>query len=180
MSNRIVKFRAFGVWESDRELKWLEEMASRGFRLVDVCLVIYFFERAEPESVHFCHGFGRVKFDDWDEYLQLYSDAGWQYVTGTIGWHYFRSSVATYSDTDRATVIQGNAKVLKYFCLLLFGGLIINLFLIVPSLIKGDSSIFQAVLRIGVTFVFPYWVLSNARKLQLRNLEKIQRNHKEE
>ena len=178
MSNRTVKFRVFPVWKNDAELKWLEEMASLGYRLVKVWPAVYFFERAEPELVHFCHGFRRVKSKDRDEYFQLYADAGWQYVSSCVDWHYFKSSVETASDIDRITVTWDNAKFLKY------AALICLVILILYSLWIGflwnrdvyhDSAslLVPGGIAIGV-FALDYLLLSYARRRQLANLEKIQ------
>jgi hypothetical protein len=175
MSNRAVKFRVFPVWKIDAELKWLIEMASLGYRLVKVWPAIYFFERAEPESVHFCHGFRRVKSKDRDEYFQLYADAGWQYVSSCSGWHYFKSSVATATDMDRATVARDNAKFLKYMALIPLAMLILYSLWIGSLWIRGVSAslLVPGGIVIG-SFAFDYLLLSYARRRQLANLEKIQ------
>ena len=178
MSNRAVKFRVFPVWKYDAELKWLEEMASLGYRLVKTGPAIYFFERAEPESVHFCFGFRRVKSKDRDEYFQLYADAGWQYVSSCVGWHYFKSSVATVTDMDRATVARDNAKFLKYMALIPLAMLILYSLWIGFLWIRGvnhDSASLLVPAGIVIGWVaFNYWILSYARRRQLANLEKIQ------
>jgi hypothetical protein len=178
MSNSAVKFRVFPVWKMDAELKWLEEMASFGYRLVKVWPTIYFFERAEPESVHFCFGYCRVKSKDRNEYFQLYADAGWQYVSSCVGWHYFRSSVATVTDMDRATVARDNAKFLKYMALICLVVLILYSlwfgFLWIRGLYYNLGSILvPGGIVIGV-LSFDYLLLSYARRRQLANLEKIQ------
>ena len=179
MSNRIVKFRVFPVWNSDGELKWLEEMASLGFRLVKVWPAIYFFERAEPESVHFCHGFGKVKSRDRDEYFQFYADAGWQYVSSRADWHYFRSSVATATDMDRATVTWSNAKFLKSFALFYLVGIVLFSVWFGYRWIRGvDYDSVGLLMGIG-GWAFGYLLLSYARRRQLANLEKMQSDHKE-
>ena len=178
MSNRAVKFRVFPVWNSDAELKWLEEMASLGYRLVKAWPAIYFFECAEPESVHFCFGFRRVRSKDRDEYFQLYADAGWQYISSCVGWHYFKSSVATVTDMDRATVAWDNAKFLKYLALICLVILILYSlcigFLWIRGVYRDSASLLvPGGIAIGV-FALDYLLLSYARRRQLANLEKIQ------
>jgi hypothetical protein len=112
--NIALRFRPFPVWNSEAELRWLEDKAIHGYRLVKSFNPLYIFSRGEPESVRFCHGFTRVRSKDRDEYLQLYADAGWQYISSWVGWHYFKSSVATASDMDKVTVARNNATFLKF------------------------------------------------------------------
>ena len=178
MSNRAVKFRVFPVWKTDAELKWLEEMASLGYRLVKAWPAIYFFECAEPELVHFCFGFRRVRSKDRDEYFQLYADAGWQYVSSCAGWHYFKSSVATVTDMDRATLAWYNAKFLKYLALICLVILILYSlcigFLWIRGVYRNSASLLvPGGITIGI-IALNYWLLSYARRRQLANLEKIQ------
>ena len=157
-------------------MKWLEEMASLGFRLVRVWPAIYFFERAEPESVHFCHGFGKVKSKDRDEYFQIYADAGWQYVSSILDWHYFRSSVATANDMDRATVIRGNAKFFRFMASIYLVMTVLFPFWIGFLWIKGEMGeralLINGVMGIGFLGA-AYFIFSYVSRRQLANLEKI-------
>jgi hypothetical protein len=176
MSNRAAKLRFFPVWKKNAQLKWLEEMASLGYRLVKVWPIIYFFERAESESVHFCHGFRWVKSKDRDEHFQFYADAGWQCVSSCVGWHYFKSSVATATDMDRATAARDNAKFLKYMVLIYLVMLILCSWWIGSLWIRGvlyDSFSLAVGIVIGC-LAFDYLVLFYARRRQLANLEKMQ------
>jgi hypothetical protein len=104
--------------------------------------------------------------------------AGWQYVSSCGGpWHYFKSSVATVTDMDRATVTRDTAKFLKFMAL-------INLVMLVfYSLwfgflwIRGvdyDSVVLleQDGIYIG-GWAFGYWIFSYGRRRHLANLEKI-------
>jgi hypothetical protein len=177
--SRLLKFRAFPVWNSDGELKWLEELAGRGYRLVKSWNPVYLFERTEPESVRYCHGFGRIKSKDRNDYFQLYADAGWEHVSSWVGWHYFKSSVATASDADRVTITRNNAKFLKSMALIYL------LMIILVSLWVGFSWIrggyWQTVMLLAgtiniVAFAFGYWLLSYAAKRQLANAERIEIN----
>ena len=174
MSKISMRFRPFPVWNSDGELMWLEEMARDGYRLVKSLNPIYFFERAEPEAVRYCHGFGRLKSKDRDDYFQLYADAGWQHVSSWVGWHYFKSGVATASDSDRVTVTRHNAKFLKSMAVIYLVGTVLFAFWFGALLLRGASwETALAGICAGV-WAFSYWGLLYARKRQLTNAEKIQ------
>lgn len=177
MINIALRFRPFPVWNSEAELRWLEDKASQGFRLVKSFNPLYIFARGEAESVHFCHGFTRVRSKDRDEYLQLYADAGWQYVSSWVGWHYFKSSVATASDMDRITVARNNAKFLKFMAwIYLIGVAVMALFygrMWIRDVWSTGDILLSGGFGIGV-MIFCYLLLLGAAKRQFANAEKIQ------
>ena len=179
MSRISVRFRPFPVWNSEGELRWLEDLASRGYRLVKSFNPLYFFKRGEPESVRYCHGFGRVKSRDRDEYLQLYADAGWQHVSSWVGWHYFKSSVATASDMDRITVTRSNAKFLKSMAWIYLIGMVLMILwfgrMWVRGVIPAGTILFSGGFAIGV-WGLCYLGLLGAAKRQLANADKILAN----
>jgi len=176
MTKLRLKFRPFPVWNSEGELRWLEDHASRGYRLVKSFNPLYIFARSEPESVRFCHGFRCIRSKDRDEYLQLYADAGWQYVSSWVGWHYFKSSVATANDMDRITVARNNAKFLKVMAWFYLVGVVVMAVFYGRMWIGGVWPIHDILISggfgIGV-IAFCYLGLLGAAKRQLANAEKI-------
>jgi hypothetical protein len=174
--NIALRFRPFPVWNSEAELRWLEDKASEGLRLIKSFNPLYIFARAEPESVRFCHGFTRVRFGDRDEYLQLYADAGWQYVSSWVGWHYFKSSVATASDIDRVTVATNNARFLKFMAWFYLIAVVVMVLFYGRMWIK-DAWPVGDILRsggIGIgVMLLCYLGLQWSAKRQLANAEKI-------
>ena len=97
----------FWVWQEDKERKFLEEMASKGFRLVDVGFGTYEFEEAEPENLIYQFDFRGIDKIKEDEYLQIYEDAGWRFVSRFGRWYYFakergdeESVPAIFSDNE--------------------------------------------------------------------------------
>jgi len=174
--NIALRFRPFPVWKSEAELRWLEDKAAHGYRLVKSFNPLYIFVRGEPETVRFCHGFTRIRFKDRDEYLQLYADAGWQYVSSWVGWHYFKSSVATASDMDRITVARNNAKFLKAMAWLYLVGVVALALFYARIWITGVWPVGEILLMggfgIGVLFLCYVGLLGSARR-QLANAEKI-------
>ena len=91
--NQITKrcIRYFGAWEAEKEERWLNQMANQGWFLTDVTSMLYRFQRIEPKQWVYQLDFMEVSGDDFLDYQQLFSDAGWGYVTSLTNWHYFRA-----------------------------------------------------------------------------------------
>lgn len=183
MSNKITKIRAYTIWNDEAELKWLEEMASQGYRLVKVWGGIFYrFEQTEPKSVHYCHGFRQVKRGDKDNFLQLYADAGWQHAATHMDWHhYFWSDAENASTMDKETAYRDTARILKYMSLLylvsalILGGSVVVSVVLIPGFdwLNMKPFLFSA----GISALMFFW-LSSGRKRQLEKLEKMQSNNK--
>ncbi|MBT3274359.1 MAG: DUF2812 domain-containing protein [Spirochaetales bacterium] len=87
MSKVVRKF--FFVWGEEKEEAFLEEMASQGQRLVHVGFGKYVFEPDNPRQMVYKFDFRSFDKIDEKEYLQLYEDAGWNFVSKFGGWSYF-------------------------------------------------------------------------------------------
>jgi hypothetical protein len=94
MSERLVKWRLFFVWEEDKEERWLEEMASQGWHLIHGGLR-FVFERGEPAQIRYRLDYRRRFPQGEGEYFTMYRDAGWEHICDFKQWHYFRSPAAT-------------------------------------------------------------------------------------
>ncbi len=83
-------FRWFWAWDDDKEESWLREMAQQGWHLRSVALPgRYTFEQCEPRDfVYRLDYFTEQK--DIVNYLQIFQDAGWEYMGEMNSWRYFR------------------------------------------------------------------------------------------
>lgn len=82
----------FWAWNDDKEEKFLEKMAEDGYKLIDVQLGKYIFEENEKSTVRYqldFKGMGGIKEE---EYLQIFEDAGWEFVDRLGSWYYFRKA----------------------------------------------------------------------------------------
>ncbi|MBI3172657.1 MAG: DUF2812 domain-containing protein [Chloroflexi bacterium] len=99
-------FRWFWAWDDDKEEGWLREMARQGWHLQSVALPgRYTFEQGEPRDfVYRLDYFTEQK--DIVHYLQIFQDAGWEYVGEMNSWRYFRKetvqgeSLEIFSDNE--------------------------------------------------------------------------------
>lgn len=86
----MIKYKFFTNFE--KEEKWLNEMAQQGYRFVGKSMG-YKFVPAEPEGAIIKIDFRKfAKKDDFEDYLALFEDSGWEHVSGTrsSGYQYFR------------------------------------------------------------------------------------------
>ena len=66
MAERKTIYKLWFVWDYDKEERWLNEMASNGWALVDVGFCRYTFERSEPGEYSI-----RLEMRDYDDNYSL-------------------------------------------------------------------------------------------------------------
>ncbi len=93
MSEKTTKtvFRFFLDLAHNKEQRWLEDMASRGWSLKGIFIGWYRFEKRPPAAVAYRADYRGSLKTDKKEYLGLFKDAGWEFVTTSAGWYYFRT-----------------------------------------------------------------------------------------
>jgi len=95
--------RVFWAWQEDQEAEWLQRMALDGWSLKSIRGVRYTFERTAAKRMLYRLDFKVVPNEELAEYLQLYQDAGWEYVTRFGNWFYFRRPADTTAQTELYT-----------------------------------------------------------------------------
>lgn len=100
-------FKAIFAWEDEKEEKWLEQMAAEGWKLISVAPYIYKFQRSEPERVIFRLDYKFTNDKDYQEYLTIFKDAGWELFATFANWQYFKinpenNEVPEIYNSDRA------------------------------------------------------------------------------
>lgn len=119
MENKPVrKFRWFWPWQDEVEEAWLREMSQQGLHLATIGLAgRYTFFPGQPQDyVYRLDYINPAK--DKPAYLQLFQDAGWEYIGEMAGWQYFRQ----LAQNGELPVIYSDAesKAEKYRRLLAF------------------------------------------------------------
>lgn len=88
----ISKFKWFWAWQDEKEETWLHEMAKEGLHLQGMGLPgSYVFEVGEPRDDYYRMDFITDR-KDYENYLQLFKDAGWEHIGEMGGWQYFRTN----------------------------------------------------------------------------------------
>lgn len=120
----VTKFKCFWAWQDEQEEAWLSKMASEGYHLdKPVFPCVYRFHVGEPAQIVYRLDYPVLKNKDRQSYLQLFEDAGWDYVGNMTGWVYFRKEVKQgeqieiYSDVD--SKIQKYQRLVTYLVIFL-------------------------------------------------------------
>lgn len=86
----MIKVRKlFFAWQEDAEMKFLQEKVSEGYLLEHVGFGVYHFNEATPQKVVYQMDFKIKDKLSEAEYLQLFEDDGWHFVSKIVGWYYF-------------------------------------------------------------------------------------------
>ncbi|NCB94335.1 MAG: DUF2812 domain-containing protein [Clostridia bacterium] len=81
----------FFLTDYEAEEEFLSKKSKEGYRLVSVWIPgIYTFEACEPEDIIYRLEFKPLAESDKAEYLKIYEDYGWEYVTEINDYCYFR------------------------------------------------------------------------------------------
>ncbi len=104
--------KAIFAWEDEKEEKWLEQMAAEGWKLISVAPYVYKFERSKPERVVFRLDYKITTDKDYQDYLNIFKDAGWELFTTFANWQYFKT---TPENNEIPEIYNsGKAKAQKY------------------------------------------------------------------
>jgi len=144
-------FRWFWAWDDEKEEAWLREMAQKGWHFQSVSLPgNYTFESGQPRD-----DFYRLDFFTDSKakanYLQLFLDAGWDYLGEMGSWQYFRK---TASDGQILEIFSDNeSKSKKYQRILLFLVVFLPIYINAINLVNKRSGTFFEIFTF-VMFLF--------------------------
>jgi hypothetical protein len=120
--NTFTKFKWFWAWQDEAEEAWLGEMSKKGYHLVSTGVpTLYTFAPGEPRDYIYRLDFHTFSKRDKQEYLQLFSDAGWEHLGEMSAWQYFRKEArpgeADEIFTDNESKRAKYKRVLAFLCL---------------------------------------------------------------
>lgn len=97
MENKKTVFKFFTIFQYRQEEEFLSIMHERGWKLTGITFPgFYHFERCEPKRVTYCLDYNREGLKNKNQYVQMFSDCGWEYLFDFAGYSYF------YKETDDA------------------------------------------------------------------------------
>lgn len=139
------QFHWFWAWDDEKEEIWLREMSQKGWHFKSVSFPgNYIFEQGEPiDYVYRLDYFTNRK--DMPGYLQIFEDAGWDYMGEMNSWQYFRQDAVNGQALEIFTDNASKAK--KYQRIMIFLVILLPVFLntIVIANRGADSGLIQMV-----------------------------------
>jgi len=163
-TKHINKFKWFWAWNDEKEEAWLEKMAGEGWHLGGLGLPgNYSFESGKPRKDVYRLDY-IIDQKDYQNYLQLFNDAGWEHIGKMAGWQYFRKP---YQGDLVPEIYTDNAsKAQKYQRLLIFLIILLPvLFISVTRPVSAGSSLFDfySILKTIMGFFLIFYAYSMLR-----------------
>jgi len=149
----------FMAWNDDKEEIFLEDMAAKGFELLNIGYGKYTFKEGTPKKIKYQLDFkGLTKMPE-QEYLQIYEDAGWEHIHRLGSWYYFAKEYD--EETPDISIFNDNkSRLEKYRRIILFIIIIgfplyYNVVILFPALDQTDFIFpkFYFFFRIIATFL---------------------------
>jgi hypothetical protein len=95
------EFKFFTIFQHEKEQKYLRMEHRNGWKLHKVTgLGTYHFEECEPEDVIYQLDYNQDVAKQKEEYFQMFSDCGWEYIQEYVGYSYFRKPVGDMKDEE--------------------------------------------------------------------------------
>lgn len=149
-------FKIFGAWNDEGEEAWLSHMAQQGWHLVRPALGFYPFVRGDPKNIVYRMDY-KSGDKDMAEYLQLFSDAGWQHVGALGGWQYFRKEAAEGEILEIYT--DDKSKIQKYQRVITLLIVFLPILIIILRRVEERASAFMdvvQVIQLGLMVLYIY------------------------
>ena len=91
MGNSKTVFKFYAIPQYQQEEDYLSTMNEKGWRFTHVTFPgFYHFEKSEPEQVTYRLDYNQEGIRNKAEYVQMFSDCGWEYICDFVGYSYFR------------------------------------------------------------------------------------------
>ena len=109
----LKRYKWFWPWQDEKEEAWLEEMSQTGWHLKSVALpCAYSFNKGEPSRCTYRLDYMPAQKAQFQEYLQIFQDAGWVYVGEMSNWRYWRKQTVNGETHEIFTDME--SKIRKY------------------------------------------------------------------
>ena len=122
--NTLTKRQVFYIAEFNEEAAWLSLMHREGWKMTETTGFKYTFEACPEEDWVYQLDF-RDKNVEEEEYIQMFADYGWEFVTRFRHWYYFRKIRTAGDDmsifSDNESKIDMCKRVVGHHVILLTG-----------------------------------------------------------
>jgi len=169
----VRKFKWFWAWQDEAEEDWLREMSNQGWHLSQIVFpTVYQFNAGDAQDYVYRLDYRSHWKMEKADYLQLFQDAGWEYLQEMAGWHYFRKLARQGEELEIYT--DAESKIEKYQRLLAFLGILaLPLFLSLINLSDPPYDWFSPI-RVIILLIFMLYVYALVRiLLRINQLKRI-------
>jgi len=175
MDNTKTEIKFFSIPEWKKEEKYLREQHKNGWEFVSVSgFCLYHFRRCEPKDVIYQLDYNPDSLSNKNEYIQMFSDCGWEYLQNYVGYSYFRKAACEMDGTEEE-IFCDDASRLDMMKRVLTGRitplLIIFFLIIIPQIIMQSQFntlinhclmalfcvLFVIYLGLFISFAIPFW-----------------------
>ncbi len=104
--------RIFFAWQAEKEENWLNEMSKKGWHLDNTGFITYTFRKGESEDIIYRLDFKIIRNENIDDYITLFEDAGWEYISKMGPWYYFRTEAK--KDKNQELYSDNTSKIRMY------------------------------------------------------------------
>lgn len=112
MQDKKINLRFFTVPQWKKEQDYLRNQHNKGWKFKKVdWLCCYHFERCEPEDVVYQLDFNPDGINHKNEYVQMFSDCGWEYIQDFVGYSYFRKPVSCMQNKDEEIFCDDSSRL---------------------------------------------------------------------
>ena len=95
MRDTKTELRFFTIPQWKKEENYLRERHKNGWKFVSVNFIcLYHFQKCEPKDVIYQLDYNPESITQKEEYIQMFSDCGWEYLQNYCGYSYFRKTVS--------------------------------------------------------------------------------------
>ena len=89
------EWKYFSIFNHEKEEKYLRDQHKAGWKFIKVTgLGVYHFEKCRPEDVVYQLDYNQDGLKNKHEYIQMFSDCGWEYIQDYVDYSYFRKPAA--------------------------------------------------------------------------------------
>ena len=91
MGNQKTVYKYFTIPQYQQEEDYLSSMNEKGWKFTHATFPgFYHFEKCEPKKVTYRLDYNQEGIRNKAEYVQMFSDCGWEYICDFVGYSYFR------------------------------------------------------------------------------------------
>ena len=102
------EIRWFSIMEYEKEENYLSKRHLEGWKFKSVTFPgLYTFERCEPEKVIYQLDYNKEGIKHQMEYVRMFEDCGWEYLTEFDGYNYFRKPADKMQQEEEIFCIPG-------------------------------------------------------------------------